>query len=124
MHSVIAIETSLQRRFAGLPPARQARAGRRFVAQIPVSQPTVAFVRSFEVDTLTKEAVILIDDEWQAVSIPIARFRCRLAKGATITVPFDERNTPNWEGAVVEEISVQWIPVLETSTFEANHSFA
>ena len=100
MRSLIAVET-LQRRFAG---------------------------RSFEVDSLTNEAVILIDDEWQAVSIPVARFRCRLTKGATITVPFDETDTPNWEGAwegaMVEEVSVEWLPTLETSTFEANISFA
>lgn len=59
--------------------------------------------RSFQVDSVTAENVILVDDEWTALSLPAGRFSCRLEPGLSLIVPFEDDGTPIWSRATVSE---------------------
>ena len=64
-------------------------------------------VRSFEIDRVSADEVVLIDETWQAVSISVSRFSCPLKEGTALMVPVDAEGTPSWVGAEVQEVKLE-----------------
>ena len=57
--------------------------------------------RFFEVHRVAAESIVLVDDEWQAVSVPSRCFPCELRPGQTLVVPFQSDGSPVWARATV-----------------------